>query len=63
MIWCIGINVNKRILLTINSFIFRNDVIDVFGVDMIFVLIVCVVDLVMESAVYRREDDIVMDRI
>ena len=63
MIWCIRINVNKRILLTINSFIFRNDVTDVFDVDMIFVLIAFVVDLVMKSEVYRREDDIVMDII
>ena len=62
-IWCVeSISLNKLFLI-INSFIFDNNVNDVFDVGTIFVLIVFVVDLVMESEVWRREDDLIMDEV
>ena len=45
------------------SFMFDNDVKDLFDVGTIFLLIAFVVDLIMESEVWSREDDLVMDGV
>ena len=49
--------------LTINSFIFNNDVKDVFDVGRIFVWIQFFVLLVIKSKVYHPESDFVIDRV
>ena len=49
--------------LTINSFIFNNDVKDVFDVGRIFVWIQFFVLLVIKSKVCHPESDFVIDRV